>query len=84
MCGFVHALSAQPKILSASTLDLASDPIDWLAAVKGSLASIQEALRLLLANQNPPSASTPAPPAQVLGPDFLALHPAAKMVSHCF
>jgi hypothetical protein len=84
MYGFVHALSAQPKILNASTPDLASDPTDWLAAIEGSLASIQEALRLLLANRNPPSVSTSTAPAQVPGSDFSALHPAAKMVSHRF
>jgi hypothetical protein len=52
-----------------------------ITAVKGSLASIHQMLqRLLLITQNLLSAPAPATPALVLGPDFLALHPAAKLV----
>jgi hypothetical protein len=52
-----------------------------LAAVEGSLLSIQQMLLQLLPDtQNLPPAPTPAGPAPVLGPDFLALHPAAKTV----
>jgi hypothetical protein len=72
--------AVQLEIPGTSALDLASNPMDWLAAIEGSLASIQHTLGLLLANQNPLSAPTSATPALVLGPDFSALHPAAKTV----
>ncbi|KAJ7799720.1 hypothetical protein B0H14DRAFT_3491391 [Mycena olivaceomarginata] len=47
--------------------------MDRLAAVEGSLESIQNALRELLLNtQNPPPAPAPAVPAPAPGPDFSA------------
>jgi hypothetical protein len=55
--------------------------MDRLAAVEGSLKSIQNALRELLLNtQNPPPAPAPAIPAPAPGPDFSAPHPAPKTV----
>jgi hypothetical protein len=63
--------TVQPEILSFHALDLASNAMDQLATVKGSLASIQHILeRLLPINQNPLSAPAPAAPAPALGPDF--------------
>jgi hypothetical protein len=50
-----------------------------LAAVEGSLESIQDTLcQLLLSTQNLPPAPSPAAPAP--GPDFSAPHPAPKTV----
>ncbi|KAJ7303584.1 hypothetical protein DFH08DRAFT_977094 [Mycena albidolilacea] len=74
-------VAAQPEILSVHTLDSASDIMDWLAAIEGSLTSMQLMLKYLLHhNQNLLPAPAPAILAPALGPDFLALHPAAKLV----
>jgi hypothetical protein len=52
-----------------------------LAAVKGSLESIQNTLcQLLLSTQNLPPAPAPATLTPALGPDFSAPHPAPKTV----
>ncbi|KAJ7819850.1 hypothetical protein B0H14DRAFT_3472776 [Mycena olivaceomarginata] len=73
--------SAQPEIPSVHTPDPASEAMDRLAAIEDSLESIQDALRqLLLSAQNLPPAHAPAALAPVLGPDFLAPHPAPKTV----
>jgi hypothetical protein len=49
--------ATQPEIPSIYTPDPVSDTMDWLAAVEGSLASIQQMLEQLLPNnQNLPSA----------------------------
>jgi hypothetical protein len=55
--------------------------MDRLTAVEGSLDAIQDALhQLLLGNQNPLPAPTPAAPALAPGPDFSAPHLAPKTV----
>jgi hypothetical protein len=73
--------SAQPEILSVHTPDPDSGAMAWLAAVKGSLETIQDTLRqLLLSTQNPPPAPAPAAPAPAPGPDFSAPHLAPKTV----
>jgi hypothetical protein len=73
--------SAQPEITSVHTPDLASEAMVRLAAVEGSLESIQNTLRQpLLSTQNPPPAPGPAVPAPAPGPDFSAPHLAPKTV----
>jgi hypothetical protein len=73
--------SAQPEIPSVHAPDPDSRAMARLAAVEGSLESIQNMLRqLLLSTQNLLPAPAPAAPAPALGPDFLAPHPAPKMV----
>jgi hypothetical protein len=50
-----------------------------LAAVEGSLETMQDMLcQLLLSTPKPPPALALAAPALALGPDFLAPHPAPK------
>jgi hypothetical protein len=73
--------SAQPEIPSVHTPDVDSGAMARLAAVEGSLETIQDTLcQLLLSTQNPPPALAPAAPAPALGPDFSAPHPAPKTV----
>jgi hypothetical protein len=73
--------TAQPEILSVHNLDLASRAMAQLAAVEGSLESIQDTLcQLLLSTQNLLPAPAPAALALALGPDFSAPHPAPKTV----
>jgi hypothetical protein len=73
--------SAQPEIPSVHIPDPDSGAMARLAAVEGSLKTIQDTLRqLLLSTQNPLPAPALATPAPVPGPDFLAPHPAPKTV----
>ncbi|KAJ7888871.1 hypothetical protein B0H14DRAFT_3429845 [Mycena olivaceomarginata] len=73
--------SAQPEIPSVHAPHPDSGAMARLAAVEGSLESIQSTLRqLLLSTQNPPPAPAPAVPAPAPGPDFSAPHPAPKTV----
>jgi hypothetical protein len=73
--------SAQPEIPSVHTPDPDSGAMARLAAVEGSLETIQDMLhQLLLSTQNPPPAPAPAAPAPAPDPDFSAPHPAPKTV----
>jgi hypothetical protein len=73
--------AAQPEILGVHTPHPAFNAMAQLATVEGSLASMLLILEHLLHNnENLLPAPAPTVLALALGPDFLALHTAAKLV----